>query len=111
VTVVLLAVLSVGIVALQWILTPVTNGDALAVAGSTLVVATLFNPLRTRIQSRVDRRFHRARYDTDLTIQRFSGRLRDELDLTTLTGELQRATVAAVEPTSSAVWLRSVADR
>jgi MFS family permease len=111
VTVVLLTVLGLGIVALQWILTPVTGGDALAVAGSTLVVATLFNPLRTRIQSRVDRRFHRARYDTDLTIQQFSGRLRDELDLTTLTGELQRATMAAVEPASTAVWLRSAAGR
>jgi hypothetical protein len=71
----------------------------------------LFNPLRTRIQSRVDRRFHRARYDTDLTIQEFSGRLRDELDLTTLTGELQRATMTAVEPASTAVWLRSAAGR
>jgi len=111
VTVVLLTVLGIGIVGLQWLLTPVTGGDALAVAGSTLVVATLFNPLRTRVQSRVDRRFHRARYDTDLTIQRFSGRLRDELDLTTLTGELQQATVAAVEPASTAVWLRSAAGR
>ena len=111
VTVVLLAVLGIGIVGLQWILTPVTGGDALAVAGSTLVAATLFNPLRTRIQVRVDRRFHRARYDTDLTIQRFSGRLRDELDLTTLTSELQRASVAAVEPASTAVWLRSAAGR
>jgi hypothetical protein len=111
VTVVLLTVLGIGIVGLQWILTPVTDGDALAVAGSTLVVATLFNPLRTSIQSRVDRRFHRARYDTDLTIQRFSGRLRDELDLTTLTGELQRATVVAVQPASTAVWLRSAAGR
>ena len=96
VTVVLLTVLGLGIVGLQWIPTPVTGGDTLAVAGSTLIVATLFNPLRTKIQSRVDRRFHRARYDTDLTIQQFSGRLRDELDLTTLTGELQRATMTAV---------------
>jgi MFS family permease len=111
VSVVLLTVLGIGIVGLQWILTPVTGGDGLAVAGSTLVVATLFNPLRTRVQSRVDRRFHRARYDTDLTIQRFSGRLRDELDLTTLTGELQRATMTAVEPASTAVWLRSAAGR
>ncbi len=76
-----------------------------------VLVATLFNPLRTRVQSRVDRRFHRARYDTDLMIQRFYGRLRDELDLTTLTGELQRATVAAVEPASSALWLRSAAEQ
>jgi MFS family permease len=111
VTVVLITVLGIGIVGLQWILTPVTGGDTLAVAGSTLIVATLFNPLRTRIQSRVDRRFHRARYDTDLTIQEFSGRLRDELDLTTLTGELQRATMTAVEPASTAVWLRSAAGR
>ena len=111
VTVVLLTVLGLGIVGLQWILTPVTGGDTLAVAGSTLIVATLFNPLRTKIQSRVDRRFHRARYDTDLTIQQFSGRLRDELDLTTLTGELQRATMTAVEPASTAVWLRSAAGR
>jgi hypothetical protein len=111
VTVVLLTVVGIGIVGLEWILTPVTGGHALAVAGSTLVAATLFNPLRTRVQSRVDRRFHRARYDTDLTIQQFSGRLRDELDLTTLTGELQRATMTAVEPASTAVWLRTAIGR
>ncbi len=111
VTVILIAVLGVSIVGLQALLAPVTDGDAVAVAGSTLVVAAMFNPLRTRIQSRVDRRFNRARYDTDRTIEEFSGRLRDELDLATLTGELERTTMKAVEPASSAVWIRSGAGR
>jgi hypothetical protein len=81
--------------------------DPWVVAASTLVVAALFNPVRLRVQSVVDRRFHRARYDGERTVAGFAGRMRDELDLTTLTGELRRTTTHAVEPTTTGVWLRS----
>ncbi len=55
----------------------------------------------------VDRRFNRAPYDAERIVKQFSGRLRDELDLATLAGELQRTSVAAVEPVASAAWLRA----
>ena len=107
VTAVLFAVFAIVNVGLQGVLNPATRGDPLIVAGSTLLVAALFNPLRRRVQSIVDRRFNRARYDAERTVEQFSGRLRDELDLATLTGELLRTSVAAVEPAASAVWLRA----
>ena len=93
--------------ALQGLLSAATRSEPLVVSGSTLLVAALFNPLRVRVQRVVDRRFNRARYDAERTVARFSGRLRDELDLATLAGELQRTSVAAVEPATSAVWLRA----
>lgn len=79
--------------------------DPIVVAASTLVVAALFNPLRIRVQRAVDRRFHRARYDAERTVAGFAGRLRDQLDLPTLTAELRSATVDAVEPSHTAVWI------
>ena len=85
----------------------ITRNDPLVVAASTLSVAALFNPVRSRVQSIVDRRFNRARFDAERTVADFAGRLRDELDLPTLTGELLRTSVAAVEPATSAVWLRT----
>ena len=85
----------------------ITRNDPLVVAASTLSVAALFNPVRSRVQSIVDRRFNRARYDAERTVERFAGRLRDELDLATLTGDLQRTTIAAVEPVTTGVWLRT----
>lgn len=88
-------------------MSPLVNNSGIAVAASTLLVAALFNPVRVRVQRIVDRRFHRARYDAEQTVERFSGRLRDELDLATVAGELQRTTSAAVQPTRSAVWLRA----
>jgi hypothetical protein len=80
--------------------------DPAVAAASTLLVVALFSPLRRRVQSAVDRRFHRARYDAERTAEGFAGRLRDSLDLPTLTGELRRAALAAVEPTTSAIWIR-----
>jgi len=83
--------------------------DPRVVAVSTLVVAALFNPVRTRVQSVVDRRFHRARYDAERTVASFAGRLRDELDLATLAADLRRTTVEAVAPATTAVWIRGTA--
>ena len=92
---------------LQRLLGDLVGSAPVVVAGSTLVVAALFQPLRTRVQRIVDRRFHRARYDAERTVAGFAGRLRDQLDLPTLTGELQRATADAVEPATTTIWLRS----
>ena len=95
----------------QWALAPFTGGNAIAVAGSTLIAAAAFSPLRTRLQAVVDRRFNRGRYDAERTIDVFAGRLRDELDLTTLAEALQRTTRMAVEPASTALWLRDTGPR
>lgn len=94
-------------IGLQGLLSASTGNEPLVVAGSTLLVAALFNPLRVRVQRVVDRRFNRARYDAERTVEWFAGRLRDELDLSNLAGELERTSTEAVEPTRSAVWLRS----
>jgi hypothetical protein len=83
-----------------------TGGDALTTAAATLIVATLFNPLRRRVQRVVDRRFNRARYDAQQTASGFADRLRHQLDLPMLSAELQRATIDSVEPHATAVWLR-----
>jgi len=80
--------------------------SSLAVAMSTLVVATLFQPLRRRLQSAVDRRFNRARYDTAHTIEAFSIRLRDEVDLDSLRSDLIAVVHGTVQPTSAGLWLR-----
>jgi hypothetical protein len=108
VTVVLFAVFAGVNLALVSQLSPLVNNEGIAVAASTLLAAALFNPLRTRVQRVVDGRFHRARYDAERLVAEFSGRLRDELDLPTLAGELAMTSRRAVEPSSSSVWLREV---
>jgi hypothetical protein len=103
---VLAAVFAGLILVLQWLLTTFTQGQTIAVAFSTLVVFALFQPVRRRVQRAVDRRFDRARYDADSTIQSLAGRLRAELDLTAVSQEITRTADAAVRPASVAVWLR-----
>ena len=81
------------------------ESETLVVAASTLAAFALFQPVRRRVQRAVDRRFDRARYDAQLTADAFAGRLRDEVELGVLTGELERAVVEAIRPSSAIVWL------
>jgi hypothetical protein len=83
-----------------------------AVAGATLAVAALFQPARRRIQQVVDLRFNRRKYDAARTIELFSARLRDHVDLDTLSAELLAAVDQTVRPTAASLWLRpSAADQ
>ncbi len=106
VTGLLIATFAVLILGLQAVLEPLTGGNTLAIAASTLIVAALFDPVRTRVQRAVDRRFDRSRYDGERLLAAFGERLRDEVDLTTISADVLATVDAAVRPTAAGIWLR-----
>ena len=80
--------------------------SSLVVAGAILTVAAIFQPARRRIQRVVDRRFNRRRHDTAQTIDAFSTRLHQQIDLDTLTAELLGVVDQTMQPTQASLWLR-----
>lgn len=107
VTATLAAVFWAAVLVLQAALAPVTGSSTITVAGSTLVVAALFQPVRRRIQRAVDGRFNRRRYDAEREVHAFVAHAREEVEIERLADALAATLVRTVEPASASVWLRS----
>jgi hypothetical protein len=103
----LVGVYAGGVMALTPLVAGMGGGSELAVAASTLAVAAAFGPVRRRVQSAVDHRFNRTRYDARRTVEAFASGLREEVDLDELSAGLVAAVRETVEPTATTLWLRS----
>ena len=98
-----------GVVILQTLIAPFTSGNEIAVAGSTLGSLAVFQSLRSRVQHIVDQRFYRSRYDAARTLDEFSVRLRDEVDLGAVHDHLLDAVGQTMQPATASLWLREQA--
>jgi len=108
-TIVLATVYLGGVTATQALFQSFTGQEdlpQLAIVASTLVIAALFNPLRRRVQSFIDRRFYRKKYDARKTLEGFSARLRNEMNLDGLNAELVAVVRETMQPEHVSVWLR-----
>ena len=94
------------VVGLQAVLAPLTGGDTIPVAASTLATAASFGPVRARIRHIVDRRFYRSRYDAERIVGSFAGRLRHEVDVDAVERALLWTSEQTVRPASAGLWIR-----
>jgi hypothetical protein len=105
-TALLVATYVISVLAFRVVLDPLTGTSDLSVAVSTLAVAALFRPLRARVQAVVDRRFFRHQYDATRTLESFTGRLRQQVDLDAVSEDLRSVVDETMQPAHVTLWLR-----
>ena len=102
----LAGVFGVAVLSLGLVLGSFAEGQTIAVAGSTLLVAALFGPLRRRAQAIVDRRFDRGSFDAAMTLQAMTARLRDDVDLDRVEADVLGVVDRTFHPATAGMWLR-----